>query len=1080
MNTVAITTSQNIELDYDLASLGDRIVATLIDLGIMVGYMIILIFSLSVFAKHETTDIVVMIIAYLPLVFYSVLSEIFFNGQSVGKRVMKVKVISLDGAQASIGQYIIRWLFRIIDLGLFGGLIAVITVAITERRQRIGDLVAGTTLIKTVPRVALEQTLYTPVVDTNYRVTYPEVIHLKDNDMQLVKEVLNNVQKTGNTMLALQAMRKVEETLQIRSQHEPVTFLYAPFSKLFSLWNLQQEHYYASETATVRGKAIVYCGDEKALTKKMVKDEAKKLPGKQTQPNNPVFQAIAQDFPAISIQVWPSVTTLLYPTLPNKPVKVTNLSIERHPEPKRHAEFISASPVVRKYHHYNFAYMKRIIFLFISILLCTLSYSFSQSTCECKVYDALSKEPLANATITVNKKIVNTTSYKGICNIQPPANAIITISLVGYANREIVYTGKSITVGLQPKFSNLTQVVVSASRIAQQRTEAPVAIATISQQTIQDTRASRLDYLANKVSGVFMVNLGNEQHEMSIRQPMTTRSLFLYLEDGIPIRTTGIYNHNALLEMNMAAAKQIEIIKGPASSLYGAEAIGGAINVITQAPPAVANGMVSVQASNNGYKRTDAQAGNTWGKFDQTNYHKTAFTVRGDYRINNKTTWSNSITYVDYYSDMGGGSLDSTHFAQKNYTTQYTFNYRKTNALRIRSQLTHQWNSNSETQVTLAYRNNSVKQNPSYYVTNNPTNTSLAKRAAQHVQKIHWLNSRLVAGVCTDISPSTYVASYIRIQRDSKGNYVNYTPADSLLSNYKTGISNLASYLNYEVSPVKRLKLVAAIRYDFYHYNFVNYLPASASTGAPSTANDFNRVTPKIGITYNYKQAGFYMNYSQGYVPPQVTELFNSVKVPYLLPQTFFNYEAGGWLSLLQSQLYIDYSVYLLKGTNEIISVRQDDGSYQNQNAGKTKHQGIEYGITYKPTSEWMIRYSGSNAKHRFVYDVEKGTNGQVDYSGHEMAAAPHFFSNAEVVYKPSYIKGLRVGIEWQHQGSYFLDNANSGKYPGFDVFNTRAGYTITHWELWVMHSTFSIPTILYWPVNPLMVILTSWAIHGN
>src|SRR4029078_13106200 len=103
---------------------------------------------------------------------------------------------------------------------------------------------------------------------------------------------------------------------------------------------------------------------------------------------------------------------------------------------------------------------------------------------------------------------------------------------------------------------------------------------------IQDAKALSPDQLLNKISGVNMVNLGNEQHEMSIRQPMTTKSLFLYLEDGIPIRTTGLFNHNALLEINMAAVKSIEVIKGPSSSLYGSEAIGGVVNFISAVPTA--------------------------------------------------------------------------------------------------------------------------------------------------------------------------------------------------------------------------------------------------------------------------------------------------------------------------------------------------------------------------------------------------------------------------------------------------------------------------------------------------------------
>ena len=119
------------------------------------------------------------------------------------------------------------------------------------------------------------------------------------------------------------------------------------------------------------------------------------------------------------------------------------------------------------------------------------------------------------------------------------ANELI-ISSLGYQPVTIrTGTQNTLLVNLQSNNNSLQEIVVSASRTAQKRSEAPVAIATISKQTMEDTKATRIDQLVNKVSGVNMVNLGNEQHEMSIRQPMTTKSLFLYLEDGIPIRTTG-------------------------------------------------------------------------------------------------------------------------------------------------------------------------------------------------------------------------------------------------------------------------------------------------------------------------------------------------------------------------------------------------------------------------------------------------------------------------------------------------------------------------------------------------------------
>lgn len=711
------------------------------------------------------------------------------------------------------------------------------------------------------------------------------------------------------------------------------------------------------------------------------------------------------------------------------------------------------------------------------LIVLSANASWSQINYTAKVIDAVTREPIANASVQIKNTNQGTITNASGEFVLPLAdtNRELLISYLGYESLTHIAKPehKHHVIALQSGNNHLQEVVISASRTVQKRSEAPVAIATISKQTIEETRATRIDQLVNKVSGVNMVNLGNEQHQMSIRQPMTTKSLFLYLEDGIPIRTTGLYNHNALLEMNLPAARQIEIIKGPASSLYGAEAIGGAVNVITQAPPALLTAQVSAQTTNTGYKRTDWQAGNTFGKFgllisgyyanrhngpvDHSDFHKTGITVRGDYNFTDKTKWVNNITWVNYYSDMLG-SLDSIHFANKDYSTPQTFTYRKVPAVRYKSQLFHQWNDNSSTQLSFVYRDNSVQQNPSYRVKNSAVNASLASGEinesafntymliAQHQQSFGFLNSRLVAGVSFDNSPSAYNSNYISIIRDSRGYYVSYSTTDSVLSHYKTNITNLASYIQYEATPVKGFKITAALRYDYYHYNFQNDLPPSAYTGAPSSTNNFKRFSPKIGFTYNYKGAGLYANYSEGFVPPQISELYTGVKVPYLGPQTFYNYEVGGWISLLKNKLYADWSLYLLNGTNEIISVKNADGSTENQNAGKTKHTGIEYGVTWRPGNSLSLRFSAANSKHTFVDYIEKG----IAYNNNQLAGGPRFIANAEATWKPVFVRGLRLGAEWQHIGSYYMDNANTKKYNGYDLLNLRAGYTIRQFEIWV------------------------------
>ena len=703
------------------------------------------------------------------------------------------------------------------------------------------------------------------------------------------------------------------------------------------------------------------------------------------------------------------------------------------------------------------------------MMLCVMGKSQINNLVSGKVFDAITKEPIHGAIIAA-LSIKTISNENGSFNLQTNSNKII-INAVGYDAKTIDITSKNLAISLSPSQKILDQVVVTANRTNEKRTEAPIAISIINKQTIDEAKAQRIDAVLNKVSGVYMVNLGNEQHEMSIRQPMTTKSLFLYMEDGIPIRTTGVYNHNALLEMNLPAAKTIEVIKGPSAAMYGGEAIAGAVNIITQAAPAYTGGNISTQFNNTGYKRVDGQIGSTIGKWgllatgyystrkdgpvEHTDFNKTSISLRSDYKANDHLTLTNTLAYVDYYSDMTG-ALDSTKYFQKNFSSLQSFTFRSVYALRYKSILSQQWNTNSATSISFLLRDNSVKQNPSYSIGSTSVATVFKGQindnsfktnsvVAQHVQKFAWLKSKLVMGASVDFSPQSYYAKFISITKDLALNkYVSYTQKtpDSLLTNYTTNISNIATYIDYELNPFNGFKLVAALRYDAFKYNYSNLL----QTGAPSSVTNYNRVTPKLGFTYNIKGVGFYGNYSEGYVPPQITELFSSSIVPYLAPQTFKNYEVGGWLAINGNKLYADWSLYNLRGTNEIISVKLSDGTTQNQNAGETQHKGIEYGINYQPNTQWHFRFSGTNAKHTYINNIVKGVN----YNGKEINGAPHFIANAELFYKPIFLKGFSVGAEWQHQNKYFMDDLNNFTYNGFDIANIRIAYKIKKAEIWV------------------------------
>lgn len=217
MDNIKISTAQNIDIEYEVAGLGERIAARCIDLaGFVVLYFLAVIIGLAAsFSQSEVGFIVVMIIFGVAFVFYDLLCELFMNGQTFGKKVLKIKVISLDGSQPTFGQYIFRWLFRMIDFGFpFGwGVVALISVAVTKNHQRLGDILAKTTLIKTIPRTPIENVAFNFSLPEEYEPQFKEVLHLSDRDIELIHEVLTGYYQTGNAALIYAMASKTQERI---------------------------------------------------------------------------------------------------------------------------------------------------------------------------------------------------------------------------------------------------------------------------------------------------------------------------------------------------------------------------------------------------------------------------------------------------------------------------------------------------------------------------------------------------------------------------------------------------------------------------------------------------------------------------------------------------------------------------------------------------------------------------------------------------------------------------------------------------------------------------------------------------
>ncbi|MBC7891892.1 MAG: RDD family protein [Sphingobacteriaceae bacterium] len=230
MEGLLIETTQNVTLEYQPASIGERILAYLLDGLVVLAWVFSVSLAFGLFSSAKTRDneafFLLFAVLILPVVLYDLALEILLNGQSIGKKALGIRVVMLDGRPPTLGAYLMRWLFRLVDLTLFSGVVAVITIAVNGKGQRLGDLAAKTTVVKLRPPVSLERVVAVPVVDPTYRVTYPEASLLSDRDATTLRQALNKGLSVGNETLVATAARKAREVTGIRGEGDDVQFLH--------------------------------------------------------------------------------------------------------------------------------------------------------------------------------------------------------------------------------------------------------------------------------------------------------------------------------------------------------------------------------------------------------------------------------------------------------------------------------------------------------------------------------------------------------------------------------------------------------------------------------------------------------------------------------------------------------------------------------------------------------------------------------------------------------------------------------------------------------------------------------------
>lgn len=227
MDNFQIETAQNVSIQQQVAGIGDRILGYLIDLLILGAYWIASIYLLSAFGLDSNTNgsinIYFMLIG-IPSFLYFLLLESFWDGRTPGKAALGLRVVKIDGSKPGFGSYFVRWLMRTIDITLTSGGVAVFTILLNGKGQRLGDIAAGTTVITERKKVQLSHTIL-ETIEEDYVPKYPQVTVFTDADMQKIKTIYTEARRFGKHNVILKLSQKLATTMQVTPEETPLNFV---------------------------------------------------------------------------------------------------------------------------------------------------------------------------------------------------------------------------------------------------------------------------------------------------------------------------------------------------------------------------------------------------------------------------------------------------------------------------------------------------------------------------------------------------------------------------------------------------------------------------------------------------------------------------------------------------------------------------------------------------------------------------------------------------------------------------------------------------------------------------------------
>ena len=609
----------------------------------------------------------------------------------------------------------------------------------------------------------------------------------------------------------------------------------------------------------------------------------------------------------------------------------------------------------------------------------------------------------------------------------------------------------------------IEQIIVTATRTSQSFLDVAGNISRLDHETLKLIEQQHINQTLVRIPGAWISRGNGQEHLTAIRSPVLTGAggcgAFFIAQDGIALRAPGFCNVNQLFDANTEQASSFEVLRGPASTMYGSNAVHGAINVITP-------NLFDVPS--------DALQSNVSLSIGPHDYSRGMFSVStiGDSKQHAFLLYGN-VT-------QDGGYLQDSGFDQQkiNLIQQYQDGkWQVKNVLAVT-------NLNQETAGFIrgfeAYKDPTLKrQNPNpeafrdsqsvraysriSFVENDTTRLTITPyvRWSDMQFLMHFLpwqpleeNSQASAGVQLQFEKdygdlnwlSGLDADYTQGQlTEIQEDEFSPTLPAGIHYDYTVNATVYSPFAQLQWTATQQLTLSAGVRYEHTKYNYDNRVSAGSACAIGIENCRFTRPEDQIvdydewsyQINTNYALTNnkrLYAQYSKGYRAPQATELFRlqaGQTITELDAENIHSIELG--LKGQTEAFFYDITLFSMQKDNFIFQ----DTDRQNISNGETSHRGIELALRY----QWQEFYTSANgtfAKHQYDSNL---TLSQTNIQNNEIDTSPEHMGSLQLGWRAD--SGSFVELEWVHQGNYYLNPQNSAQYSGHNLLNLRTGWVI-------------------------------------